>query len=203
MPAPVEYLEAAKIEEVASQMEADGYTVTRQHRNGANVYDLVATKAEEKIAVEVKARSALREATGQVRELRERAYSEGFTEFRLVITNPPHETRVEIDGLDDQLSRYFSSHLPETLSSLSKSTRATGVSSVEIDAVHVSADGVSVIGTGIVQVRLEDDMGATPADAGWTIDFPFTFKVMLDHTLTLASVTGLAVDTSSFHDLAT
>jgi hypothetical protein len=197
---PIEYLEAAKIDEVAGQLEAEGYIVVRQQRTGGRVYDLVATKGEQKIAVEVKARSALSSAAKQLRALREQAYRQGFTEFRLIVTNPPHETQVEIDGLHEQLFRYMIKHPPESLVALAVNTRVIGVSGIEIDTVYVSAGEVSVAGAGVVGVQLESGEDTPQDDADWTTDFPFTFSVRLNRALMLETVEELAVDTSGFQD---
>jgi hypothetical protein len=195
----VDYLEAAKTEEVARRLEADGYAVTRQ----ALPYDLVATRNGQRIAIEVTALAALGQARQHVRDLRERAFDQGFTEFRLIIANPPHETRVEIDGLDEQLLRYFVDHLPDSLASLATPTRVTKVSLVEIDAIHVSAGGTRVAGTGVIDVELTDDRGETSGSSRWEIDFPFTFAVTLDHDLTISTVEALEVDASSIREEAT
>jgi hypothetical protein len=195
----VEYLEAAKTEEVARRLEADGYAVTRH----APPYDLVATRNGQRIAIEVTALAALGQARQHVRELRERAFNQGFTEFRQVIANPPHETRVEIDGLNDQLFRYFVDHPPASLAALGPHAPITKVTLVEIDAIHVSAGESRVAGTGVVEVELADDRGEARGSTRWEADFPFAFAVTLDHDLIISAVETLEVDTSHFREETT
>jgi hypothetical protein len=200
MRAPIEYLEAAKAEEVARQLEADGYTVLKDAKSNGMVYDLVATKNGQKIAVEVKARSALRGAASQIRALREQAFRQGFDEFRLVVTNPPHETRVEIDGLDDQLLRHLAADPPDPPGFESLVTRVARVSAIEIDAINASAGAMRVVGTGVVEVALDPTHGPRDDQGSWKTDFPFSFDVTLDRDLALKAVNKLDIDMSSFND---
>jgi hypothetical protein len=200
MRTPTEYLEAAKVEEVADQLAAEGFMVLKRNMGDIEDYDVVATKNGQKIAIEVKARSALLGAVKDIRALREQAFRQGFTEFRLVITSPPHETRVEIDGLDGHLFRYFIDHLPEALATLAPHTRVTKVTFIEIDAIHVTAGETRVAGTGVVEVELDDGEGEERRSTSWEIDFPFDFAITLDRDLTIKAVERLDVDTSSLRD---
>ena len=65
-----QYLEAAKVEEVAEQLKSEGYQIAlNQIEPGLNLqYDIVATKGDKRIAVEVKARSHLRDSAGLIRD---------------------------------------------------------------------------------------------------------------------------------------
>lgn len=71
MTATAEYLEAAKIEEVAQELKAAGYAVTKHFRDGNIVYDLVAAKDGRKVVYEVKAGSQLGASANTIRRLRE------------------------------------------------------------------------------------------------------------------------------------
>jgi Holliday junction resolvase-like predicted endonuclease len=200
MPTPLEYLEAATAAEVARQLEADGYTVARDQRVDGAFYDLIATKQDQRIAVEVKARPRLRGAGAHLRDLRERAYRQGFTEFRLVVANPPHETLVEIDGLNQQLFQHMAEHPPQEIDDLTPSTRITGISSIDFDSARITPDAIHLTGTGIVEVELEYAGGEASDGGSWETDFPFSFALTLDRDLTIASVDRLVVDISGFHE---
>ena len=55
-----QYLQAAKIEEVASRLEAEGYRVVVGPSGQDDGYDLVAERGAEKLAIEVKDRASLK-----------------------------------------------------------------------------------------------------------------------------------------------
>src|SRR4051812_24251782 len=97
------YLELSTIEEVAGDLEAEGYTVSRPDNGHGPAYDLVAEKPGRKIAVEVKARSSLPGSSEEIAHLRQAAREQGFDSFRLVVASPPHRTGVEIKDLEQSL----------------------------------------------------------------------------------------------------
>jgi Holliday junction resolvase len=199
MTAAVQYLEAAKLDELAQQLERDGYNVARSFRDGNVVYDLVATRGDRKVAIEVTARSALRQAVESIRQLREQARRNGFDEFRLVVVSPPRERAVEIAGLEDVLLQHMRDNFPAKLAELSSHTSLDAVSQIDVSSIEVSADGIHVIGTGIVEVTL--GYGGEPRDGvSWEADLPFDFDVLLDHQLQIAEVHALEIDTSSFDE---
>lgn len=200
MMAPAQYLEAAKIEEVVRDLEAEGYQVDREVRDGNLRYDLVATKDGRKIAIEVKAQSALRGAVDQIRQLRERAREHGYDEFRLVVVNPPRERTVEIPALEGALFTYLSDNFPEALDELSSHTYLDGVSEVDIDSVEITEAGSHVTGSGVVEVTLEYGGGEPRDGVSWGTEFPFSFDLLLDHQLRIAKVYALEVDTSEFFE---
>ncbi len=193
-----QYLEAAKAEELAGQLRAQGYEVVVESEMGTARYDLVATKHNRKIAFEIKAKAHLSENLGHVRRLREKALSEGYDEFRLVIVSPPHEVSVSIAGLSEALLSELIHSPPAELNNLASKTVAQEVSEVTVDAVEITTDGIRVRGDGLVGVTIFFDSVEDEDD--WSDSFPFTFDVHLDHALSITNVNGLQVDTDSFHD---
>lgn len=200
MTALAQYLEAAKVEEVVGELEAAGYAVTREVRDGNMRYDLVATKDGRKIAIEVKAQSVLRESAGKIRELREWARAHGYDRFRLVVVNPPRERIVEIPALEGTLFAYLADHFPAELDGLSSHTSLNGVSQVDVDSIEVTEAGSHITGSGIVEVTLEYGGGKPPDGVSWEADIPFNFDLLLDPQLRIAEVNELEVDTSEFYE---
>lgn len=199
MTAAVRYLEAAKLAELTRELEAAGYEVREQLRDGDVVYDLVAAKDGRRVVYEVKARSELGTAAGTIRRLREQAHEHGYDEFRLVVVNPPRERSVEISGLEDALYKYIVNHMPEELDALSSHTYLSGVSQADVDAISVMPSGTHVVGTGLVDVVLEYGGGESRDGLSWQTDFPFRFDVLLSPQLEIEEVDELKVDTSSFY----
>ncbi len=199
MSAATDYLEAAKIDDVVRQMQDEGFEVTRATHIDGKIYDLVGEKLGRRIAVEVRARSRL-SATGEpVAERREKAFEHGFNEFRLFVVNPPHETAVKIEGLEQQLREYMGEHHPtELVDDLGLSVRVDDVSQVDLDAITITAQGIHLIGDGVVDVEVDDGDGED--DSGpWLTDFPFTFDLLLDHGLRIVEVNRITVNTSHYY----
>ncbi|MCG8348536.1 MAG: hypothetical protein MI924_12265 [Chloroflexales bacterium] len=138
-------------------MKLEGYRVVRhQSEPGANLrYDIIATKDRKRIAVEVKARSHLRNSAGLIRELREHATRQGYDEFRLVVVNPPREQTIEIDNFVSILYEYMVHVSFSKLQNLAVRSFIENVSDIEIDSIEVNVDGVHVCGTGLTSVLLE------------------------------------------------
>lgn len=200
MTALAQYLEAAKTEEVAGELEAAGYSVTKAVRDGNLVYDLVAARDGRKIAIEVQAQSTMREAVGEIRQLRAWARAHGYDEFRLVVVNPPRERIVAIPALKEALCTYLSDNFPAALDGLSSHTTLNGVSGVDVASVEITEAGSHVTGSGVAEVMLEYGGGAPPDGVSWEADVPFSFDLLLDHQLRIAKIYALEVDTSEFFD---
>src|SRR5207249_642655 len=83
----IEYLQTAKIEELASQLRTEGYRVAIGLPGEDNGYDLVAERGRQKLAFEVKARSNLQSFAEEIGRLRKQAREQGY-DFRLVVVNP-------------------------------------------------------------------------------------------------------------------
>src|SRR6266849_11209692 len=98
MKTATEYLHAAKIEEVARQLEAEGYEVVVHPAGRDSDYDLVARRNGEEVALAVEVRDHLAESLEHIRTLRNQARDQR-RDFRLVVVSPPHKVRVDIEGI--------------------------------------------------------------------------------------------------------
>jgi hypothetical protein len=229
MTTSIKYLEWAQLEQLANQFQRDGYNVTVRPLadEGDGGYDLVAAKPGKRIAVEVKANSELGTSAHQIKELRRKAFDEGFDEFRLVVANPPHETDVRIEGLERKLASYMGNDLPQELRDITgtDAVRATAAKGVEINSLEVSLDSIRVAGSGVVSVEISfsnappdpsaefdrGDLGYASGSpilgdeqdapwVGWVADLPFSFDVELNRALEIVRANTLAVDTRSLFD---
>jgi Predicted pPIWI-associating nuclease/REase_AHJR-like len=197
--ASAEYLEAAKGEEVAQQLAAQGYDVVIGPNGPEHGYDLIATKGSEKLAIEVVLRHDLGVAKERIQRLRKQAHAQGY-EFRLVVASPPHEVAVDVEGLGTELLDHMISRLPNDLDKLPPRPVPIGVTRIEIDRIQVAASNIRVVGSGIVEAELHYDRGKARDGATVKTDFPFTFDVALDRDLHLEHVEAIHVDTSSFDE---
>ena len=191
-------LEYLKIKEVASQLRADGYSVTESPSGIDDGFDIVATKDDKKLAVEVKTSSRLQASAETIKNLRKRALEQGFDEFRLIIVNPPREVTVSIEGLEEKLLMFLSENFPDALDELSSHTILQDVNDINIDSIQVTTDGVQVIGNGVVDVELNYGNNSEGISSNWS--FPFSFDVTLDHELEISSNPKIAIDKSSWDE---
>lgn len=196
MSAPIEYLEAARVRDVAIELAQQGYAVRVATENPAQPYDIVATKPGKRVAIQVKARSTLGAETAR---LRKQAVEEGYDEFRLVLVNPPREIDVEVTALADKLHHYLLENVPKEIDALSSRTCITGVGDLEIGSVKIQPGKVRVVGSGAVEVLLECGGGSERDGTEWETDFPLEFDVTLDQDLAITTA-ALRVDTSTFYE---
>ena len=192
-----QYLQAAKIEEVASRLEAEGYRVVVGPSGQDDGYDLVAERGAEKLAIEVKDRASLKHFADEISRLRRRARDQGY-DFRLIVVNPPAEVKAEVAGIREELRNRLIDELPHELDALSTDTRVKDVSEVEIDSIQVTTEGVRVEGNAVVEIELEYDGGGERDGLSWDTDFPFSFDVLLGRDLHIEQAYDIQVDTSSF-----
>jgi hypothetical protein len=194
--ASAEYLEAAKIEELATELRQQGYRVTTHASLGNQQFDLLAERDGERLAYEVKARQRLAASTDDVLRLRAAAHAAGLSGFRLVVVTPPRPVDVSIENLDDALSTYLLlAETPPELDRLSSETRIIGVTDVEIDAVTIQPSHIRVRGNGTVEVELNFGGGIGRDGVTTTESFPFTFDLELSPELKLVKMHELHVDT--------
>ena len=196
-----QYLEAAKVEEVAAQLKAEGYAVSLHPMASSNDvgYDIIATKGGRRVAVGIKARAHLRESARLIREMRERAVQQGYDEFRLVIVNPPRERRIEIENLEGILYEYMINESFAEIEELSGGTSIEEVSDIEVDAIEVKSNGMNIKGTALVLVSLAYGGGKAHDGVSINYGFPFTFTVELTHDMHIEAG-QINIDTANFFE---
>jgi len=205
MTASIDYLEAAKIEELTSQFRDEGYKVTVHPSGEDQGYDLVAEKDNRKVAVEVKFNARLRESAETIKALRRQAIERGYDEFRLVVVSPPPETHAHIEGLSKKLLEHLSESPPEALKNVLESPSIESVRELEIDSISVTAEGTRVTGNGVVRVWERPNLGVYVTNiprstSQWVTGLPFTFDIKLDNELRINEVYKIDVDTSQLVD---
>lgn len=205
MTASIDYLEAAKIEELTSQLRDQGYRVTVHPSGEDEGYDLVAEKDNRKVAVEVKSNARLRESAETIKALRRRAIERKYDEFQLVVVSPPHETNVHIEGLDKKLLEYLRRTPPDALTNVPQRPHIETISDLDIDSISITADGTRVNGNGVIRVgeRADDGVYITNIPLStlqWVTNLPFRFEIRLDNELRITDAYKIDVDTSSWLD---
>ena len=198
------YLEEAKIEELAADLEGKGYRVVRGAPLGTGHVDLLAERGAERVAFEVTARSRLGESSHDLVLLRDAAVQAGLDGFTIVVAVPPHPVNVTIDNLRPQLLAYLIEHrdrleheTPETVQPFAAVTRFVDVIDIAIDDVEMHPSRIRVRGRAWVDVE-------APIDERWedTYDFavdifPFTFDLDLDSDLNIVTMHSLTIQTEA------
>ena len=194
----LEYLEATKVEEMASLLKQTGYKIVVSPLEvnipfeiGPVGYDLIATRNGSKLAMEVALDSKNGKSVDELMERRDQAYQEGFSQFMLGVPYFPPHSLASVSGLEGEIFNYLINHVPEQLAELPAQVQIESVGQVELESVSVTSLGIKAIGNGVVEVELQNDY---PAFA-----FPLTFDVELDHNLALKRVQEITADTSSFY----
>lgn len=203
MTASVQYLEAAKIEEVAAELRNKGYEVTLQPQGADEGFDLIATKGNKKLAVEVKVSSQLRNSAEAIKNLREHALEHGYDEFRLVVVNPPHDIPIKIERLNQELCQYLTKSFPNEIDEIAPVTNINSVSDIDVESIEITVDGIRISGNGVIEVELGIPI---PGDAPtweeyrrqrWTVNLPFSFDIKMGQDLHISEVYKLEIDKSS------
>lgn len=198
--AAIHYLEAAKTEQIAADLMAQGYAVEQRANHGGYVYDVLATKNGRTIAIEVKARDTLGNALNEIKRLREEARHRGYDEFRLVVANPPREKTIEVDGLEHSLMDYLGENVPHELLDIYSYAVVNEVSNVEINTTHIMRDTIHIVGSAFVGVEFHWGGGESQDGIVSSTGFPFDFDIVLGNDLTIEQVHTLNVDTSSYYE---
>lgn len=193
-----DFLERAKQEELAADLERQGYHVTLEPTGEYWHFDLLAERGAERIAYEIRARSRLKASAIEVAQLRAAAKRAGVTDFRLVVVTPPRQIEVIVEGIDTQLYSHLADETPEELDELSSGTRVDGVTDVDFESVVVSPSGIHLRGHATVELELNYGGGEERHGLTTGASVPLYFDVVLGHDLRISQVNELDLDTSEF-----
>lgn len=206
----MDYVKATTIEEKALEYQNKGYEVVMSpidvsfpFETRPQDYDIVATKGDYKVAIEVIARAKLGREVMRIAKLRRQAKKEGFDDFRLVVVDPPRQIPVNVEGIEPKLRQYMIENLPQELAELPNhpdvlpdGVQVLKVTSITIDSIAIQVGGMRVAGRGTVIVNIyykQDDERFWEDD-----DFPFNFDVELDRQLNLTRVHDITVNSKHF-----
>lgn len=188
------YLEAAKVEELADELQRKGFEIATDPKGLSGGYNLLATRAGRTTAYKVIAGPHLRESAADIRGLSRRSRDWGYDEFRLVVVNPPRAVSITVQGLDAELFRKLEENLPEELAVLGPHVRLMDVSDLQFDSVAITPEGTRVSGSGHLDASFSGE--GKPDGLTWETDLLFSFDLRLDHDGRIAEVIELDVDTT-------
>lgn len=190
------------VDQLMADYQEKGYDVDKERQIGEYKADLVATKGEEVIVIEVKARNMDSRMQKKLAEIGNYVRNRKNHRFLVVIATPPKRKKINIPKLAQLLEAYLKENIPEDLYDLATSPLVDEVTDVVVDELTINSDGNMVgKGTGVIDVTLQRG----PANDGVSIEdvFSFEFTVVLDrnqhHELTIVE-TEVRIDTTSYDE---
>lgn len=195
------FLEKAAIEEFAGKLRAQGYQVEIEKTLGRYRADLFACRDGEQIVYEFKSGPWSKDKTEQAQALRRYIVHECGGKFELVWVSPYRKANIHIEGLERILANALRENLG-SLDELSTHTVVDEVEDIQITALDIGADTMSVSGEGIVYVELNygSESDREKDDETSNIDsFPFQFTIQLNKNRQLLETPIIEIDTSSFY----
>lgn len=124
------------------------------------------------------------------------------TDLRIVYIKPPSEKRIKIEDINEKIRDYLINDFPSDLDCLSSHTMIEDVSDVDISKIHVSHDGINIIGTCSIDVSLQYDSESDQKNDDGVISsdsFPATFDITFDFEMNIEAA-NINVDTSEFFE---
>lgn len=198
MTTAAEYLERAKTEEFAEQLESQGYKVSRELRLGGVIFDLVAEKGASKLFFEFIFRKNSADKAKQLVQLRRVALENGATEFKPILFDVPRLVEVEIEWLEEVLSEVLESEeAQEQVNDVANGVSFNGVYVGAITSIKMDEDGIRV--AGMAEVDVDIFMGPSKDGIEVSENFSFTYDITVDYERRLQEVHGIAIDSSSFY----
>lgn len=169
--------EAAAAEQLARDLERQGYAVTQQERIGDRTADVVARRNGETIVYEVKSPPWDEREADKIVALRDQAVKRLGARFQLMLVTPPPDVAAEVQGLRSLIFDELSRSLPDRLRALAPRVELFAVSDVEVRAIRVNLPEIEVTGDAVVHVTLWWREGD---ESGKEIEgFPLSFRIRL------------------------
>ena len=196
------YLHDIAIDQIAEDYINKGFTVNKEVSLGTYQADLVATKENQNIVVEVKTGKLTPDRKKKLAELADYVNTLSNYQFKVAIAKLPKDKELKIDNLEHTLFEYFSNNPPDELTKLATYATPDKVTDIFLNKLFVANNAVIVEGSGIISVQLKFGAGQSADDSFTTHEnIPFDFDVQLSFNgkdkLKVDEFTALEIDTSS------
>ena len=196
--------EKATIEQLADEYREKGYSVKTDAKVGPYRVDLVASKDEENIIIEVKTGRENPEAIRRIKEMAGYFKSVPYTKFFVVVSRLPEPKSIIFEEIEAVLYEFFILDIPSDLDALSTHTRVDDVHSVSIKEVIIQGGDLIITCSGMIGVSLQfgSDSEQESDDIPMKMPFPFKFKGAFRYNGNGYEVTecdDLVIDTDAFY----
>lgn len=198
----IKAFEEAAIEQIAKDYVQQGYSVERGAKIGRLRADLVAKKDDKVTVFEFKSGRWNAKKAKAAAKLRSYVAHDLAGEFKLVLVNLPREREIFIDGIEEILYQILYEDTSQ-VDNLATHVTLDEVSDVDISSVDIDTERIDVLGSGSVSYELQygSDSDMRHGDGVRSTEFfPFTFRLYLNHDLSVNEVEEIDIDTSSFYE---
>lgn len=201
----IKNFEKSTLEQIADDYREKGYTIKRGERVGPYKVDLLATKDDETIYIELKTHSENPEAKRRIKAMMDYLKkNEPNAKFIVAISRIPELKKIEFDEIETVLSDFFTTNVPSDLDILSTHTRIDEVHDVNINAISIQQGNFYITCNGMVDVSLQygSDSEQEIEDEPMRISFPFKFKGTIGYNGKYYSVEDyneLNIDTDAYY----
>lgn len=197
--------ERSTLEQLSDDYREKGYIVKTDVSVGPYRVDLVATKGEETIYIEIKTHSENPDAKRRIKAMADYFKTVDNAKFIVVVSRIPDFKKIEFDNIDSVLTAYFTLEFPSDLDALSTHTRIDEVHDVSISEICIEDGKLIVTCKGMVGVTLQygSDLDQEPGDEPMYMSFPFKFKGTIIYDGKDYSVDDcdeLEIDTDAFYE---
>ncbi len=200
------YLHDIAIDQIAENYRKNGFKVKKEVPIGDYQADLIASKRNENIVIEVKTGKLTTVRKSKLAKLADYVQSLGNYQFKVAIAKLPKEKELQVDDIENILFKHFSENFPDELDELSTHTKIEEITDIFLNKLVV-ADNATIVaeGSGIMSIHLQFGSRADQlANDGFVMNsnVPFDFKAELsfndEKKLEVEEFNTLEIDTSSF-----
>lgn len=193
--------------QLKEEYEKMGYTVSLNEPVNQHIADLLATKVDENIIVQLRMRNMTSEQKQTLSDLHLYVQNRKNWQMRVVFVRISKEKEIEIPQIHEILLLYFTENLPSELDELASHTYIEDISDIEIEQITVADNGeMRVKGNAIVEVDLQmGSNGDIDRGDGWekSDSFPFFFTMNLSYNkqghLVLGEEIDIKIETDTYY----
>lgn len=201
----IKSFERATLEQLTDDYREKGYTVKREVLVGPYRVDLVASKGDENVYVELKTHGESSDAKRRIKEMADYFKDVPNSKFIVVVSRIPEFKKIEFDDLESVLAEFFILNFPSELDELSTHTMIDEVHDVSVSEVIIQDGELHILCTGMVGVTLQygSDLDQEPGDEPMYMSFPFKFKGAISYDGSEYSVENcddLVIDTDAYYE---
>ena len=132
------YLHSIAIEQIAEEYLRKGYKVSREEPIGNHKADLIVSRDDETIVIEVKSGKMTPDKKETITQLGNYVREQGKYKFIVAIATLPKEKKLEISNIETLLTLEMMEEFPDELDELSTHTRVEEVYDIDIDEFNKS-----------------------------------------------------------------
>lgn len=197
--------ERATLEQLADEYRKKGFTVKREVIIGPYRVDLVASKGDENVYVELKTHRESPDAKRRIKEMADFFKKIPNAKFIVVVSRIPEFKKIEFDDIEQILTDYFILNFPSVLDELSTHTMIDEVYDVSISEIIIQNGELDIECTGMVGVTLQygSDSDQELGDEPMYMSFPFKFKGVIGYdgkNYNVEDSNELEIDTDAYYE---